>query len=96
MRASTNIDTQAQKHNENLEKAKRREKLATDTDRIKRGAGEAFFDMGFLDVRANVEKIARAIDELKERSEEKTEAEWQSLLARANTLKQKTQRSQGK
>ena len=83
-------DTQTREYYENLEKARRREKLETDTDKIKRGTGESLFEFGVLEIRATVERIAQSIDKFRERQEEVIEAEWQSLSARANTLKTKT------
>ena len=87
--AKVDINTQTGKFYENAEKSRRREKLQTDTDKIKRGAGEALFAFGLHTLADTVANVAQAIDDFKARQEELANAEAQSLSARASTFNTK-------
>jgi hypothetical protein len=87
MTKSIDIDTQTRKHNENLEKAKRREKLQTDTDKIERGVASALHKFGLLFTNEKLDKVEKLAEKIDQRQEELAAAEERALAARASVFK---------
>ena len=85
-------DTQTREYYKNLEKARRREKLQRDTDKVERGVAKALFKFDVHTLKGGVdkaieyaEKALKVAESINKRQEELAQAEQRALSARAAT-----------